>query len=370
MIHFSGNPNLFVLGVDYGEYDSHCTWENFRKPILDTLQGIFREDRTKFCGRLRSDLVDRGYGVGRIHGSMWDVGRRVVRANKDRILDKRWRSGDNSKSLRAAPPGVIGIDGDVEDYIDADRDFLICSVNGHDFATLESHGSGELTTLLFNSLHNLAIGDVIFSDPQLSRMLSVKYRRVVGDDRIEIAVPKSFGSDQLTSGNYDYIAEHLVKGSWSYGHVCNPSKCILGFGFVEYRQTFCLRGVNIPRDQIMLLSSEKAKHIDDVQSLAANYATLLRTKIARGFKVKLAWYVFWFVVINHTRISLKNYALINGRLSEKSSRDDRGFVLDRTRTFLVPDVTRYLLPLSMNGCGVDMDSFLLEKTMNEELRMQ
>lgn len=123
--------------------------------------------------------------------------------------------------------------------------------------------------------------------------------------------------------------------------------------------------MNIPRDQIMLISSEKAKHIDDVQSLAATYAALLRTKIARGFKVKLAWYIFWFMVINHTRISLKNYILSNGRLTMKEMSTEGGFSIDRSRTFLVPDVTRYLLPLSMNGCGVDMDSFLLSTTESE-----
>ena len=80
LIMFSGSPKLFVLGVDYGEYDSHCTWENIREPIIRALKDMHKDDAEKFGGYSRVDLVDFAHGDGRMHNTLWNVGRRVVRA--------------------------------------------------------------------------------------------------------------------------------------------------------------------------------------------------------------------------------------------------------------------------------------------------
>lgn len=187
LVQYSGNPELFIVGVDYVEYDSHCTWKNFREPMISTLKDIFKDEKTTFAGRTRSELVDKAYGPARLHGTLWDVKRRVVRARKDKI-DDLMKPADGAAAsrappLKAAPPGVRGICSDVKDVEDSSGDILICSTEGHNFNVLNSHGSGELTTLLFNSVHNLAIGDVIFSNDRLRRVLSVEYRRVVENDR-------------------------------------------------------------------------------------------------------------------------------------------------------------------------------------------
>lgn len=399
LVHFSGNPHVFIIGLDYGEYDSHCTWKNFRQPIIAGLKKAFADDRTTFCGWTRNDLIEHAHGEGRMHGTLWDVGRRVVRANKKRVDMEIKRAlgykniGDDTVSndsglgsgsdevvnhrgvirapnggiagppLRPATVGVVGVPFDVSDFEDAHGDILICSTEGHDFSLLESHGSGELTTLLFNSVSNLAIGDVIYEDRRMRNIFDIQYRRVVGDDRIEIARIKT-DRGILSLENYEYGMRRMIEGSWDSGHVINWNKMLFFHGFCEYRQTHCLRGVYIPKDQIMLISSEKTKYVDDVQSLMSSFASLLRTKISRGFKIELAWRIFWFVVFSHTRISLKNYDLREGRIKLRPTNAE-GWVQDRKRTFLVPNMYTYLLPLTMRGGSVDYDSFLLSNTESE-----
>ncbi|KAL5236899.1 hypothetical protein ACI65C_004309 [Semiaphis heraclei] len=68
------------------------------------------------------------------------------------------------------------------------------------------------------------------------------------------------------SDEYDELDDALVRISNACGHICYLQKTILIYGFTEVRQTHALRGVNIARDQIMVISSEKPRKTDDVQS--------------------------------------------------------------------------------------------------------
>lgn len=84
--------------------------------------------------------------------------------------------GVSGHPLRPAPVGVLGVPFDVDSVEDESGDILICSTEGHDFSLLELHGLGELTTLLFNSVANLAIGDVIYDDRHLRNTVSESCR--------------------------------------------------------------------------------------------------------------------------------------------------------------------------------------------------
>lgn len=89
-------------------------------------------------------------------------------------------------------------------------------------------------------------------------IFEIQYRRVVGDDRIEIARIRT-DRGILSLDNYEYGMQRMISGSWDSGHVINWNKLLFFHGFCEYRQTHCLRGVYIPKDQIMLISSEKTR---------------------------------------------------------------------------------------------------------------
>lgn len=88
------------------------------------------------------------------------------------------------------------------------------------------------------------------------------------------------------------------------GHVVNPVKLFFGYGSAEY-----MRRALIPKDQIMVLSSEKSKFVDNVQSYLLGYRGMMMTKISREFSVKLAQLVFWYVSLMVSKVSLKRYRL-------------------------------------------------------------
>ena len=119
---------------------------------------MHKDDAEKFGGYSRVDLVDFAHGDGRMHNTLWNVGRRVIRAKCADIEKYALKIGEHP--LKA---GVKCLNVDVGLVTNDNGDVFVCSGMGHDFSRLTSHGSGELTTLLFNSVHNLAIGDVIYS---------------------------------------------------------------------------------------------------------------------------------------------------------------------------------------------------------------
>lgn len=147
---------------------------------------------------------------------------------------------------------------------------------------LLSHGSGELTTLLANSLMNAAMSDVSNEDDFMNSYLTLRYRRYVGDDRLEIYRVKQKVDGRI----FDKLKSRMGEIVNNCGHVVNPVKMFFGYGSAEYRQSHCLRGALIPKDQIMVLSSEKSKFVDNVQSFLMGYRGMMMTKISRGFSVK------------------------------------------------------------------------------------
>lgn len=81
LIYYSGNPDLFVIAVDYSAYDSHCVYSNFREPMIRALKDCFEKDASNFNGFTRSEIVEKAYGEGRMHSTLWNIGRKVVRTS-------------------------------------------------------------------------------------------------------------------------------------------------------------------------------------------------------------------------------------------------------------------------------------------------
>lgn len=83
LIYYSGNPALFIIAVDYSAYDSHCVYSNFRKPMIQALKDCYEKDNSMFNGFTRSEIVDKAYGEGRMLGTVWNIGRKVVITSAD-----------------------------------------------------------------------------------------------------------------------------------------------------------------------------------------------------------------------------------------------------------------------------------------------
>lgn len=59
LVYLSGSRKNLVCTLDFGEYDSHCTYLNFSKPVIRGLKECFELDGSLFCGRTRVEVVDQ-----------------------------------------------------------------------------------------------------------------------------------------------------------------------------------------------------------------------------------------------------------------------------------------------------------------------
>lgn len=232
--------------------------------------------------------MKKAYKTGEMHNTLRNIGRKVVKTHMSviEIVAKRLTSETSYKFAKAN--GTIGIVGNVEEY----GDTLISSISGDELMLLSSHGSGELSTLGVNTALNIVISNIFLSTNIGHDNLRIVYKRMVGDDMILNSKARIDNADQ-----YDDLGKTLVDISHNCGDICNIQKTILLYGIVEFRQTCALRGLNIAHDQITLISCEKPTNTDNIQSYIQSFAMVLRTKIARGFSIQLAWQIIWFVTI-------------------------------------------------------------------------
>uniref|UniRef100_A0AAU7E2K3 RNA-directed RNA polymerase n=1 Tax=Coleura bat reovirus TaxID=3141869 RepID=A0AAU7E2K3_9REOV len=413
LIYASGTSRWLIITLDYGEYDSHCIWWNFREPIQRAFKDFFSHDEARFQGRTRVELFDCGYGDGRVHNTLWNIGRRVFRASSTKIKEyevtKEWKKNkEKFHQLVFIPAGVMGIYVSSDKVEDNDGDILACSAIGEDFVTLTSHGSGELTTLLFNSIENLSLCDQFIQDSFLRKFLTFRLRRVVGDDLILICDLKTLSEPMPF--RFDLIRDRMMDLVLRSGHVANPSKTFLGFGFVEYRQTHAYRGVLIPKDQVMLISSEKMKFVDKVQDFIGSIHAMFLTKISRGMNEELAEILFWYIIVTLTKMSTRRFVIDDhnflnlytgermkvGNKSFMRSKDSKTIPNDclpkielckcekdqlrlgnesevrrrferfyHVKDVFFPSFYWYILPVSMNGGGIHPLSFYLVSNEGE-----
>lgn len=168
----SGKGDYLALDGDLSEFDSHNVYTNFRKPMIRALLKIinhekFGPDRVSY-----EDMVHYAFGEGTIHNTKWDVGRKPLLILKDNAdLDEMSTKYDfmdydvvDEIKVRGLLPGAsvlkagrYSITNDSVKIEDYDRFFIGFTVDGSDLFTLTSEGSGELTTLMMNTVANLAI---------------------------------------------------------------------------------------------------------------------------------------------------------------------------------------------------------------------
>ncbi|KAF6214238.1 hypothetical protein GE061_008977 [Apolygus lucorum] len=410
LVRMSGSPQCFLFACDFTAFDSHCVAENFRRPLVEGLLEVHEPYSDVIFGRKLSEYVLLGYGPGRISGTYWNSGRRVVRINRN-LLPASLVVEDRRLPSLDIPASVLVTTQDLSQYEDKDGDALAVSVDGSDLFVLTSHGSGELTTLLFNSFENLSI--VNFSVQEILRkfvsLLTVEYRRVVGDDSILV------GRFRGDFDQFDGIIGTFIQCVQKIGHVINPDKLINGFGYCKYRQTHCLRGVYIPANRLGYIQSEKVRFVSDAKQLSSSLRAVFMTKISRGSNVRLASWLYIYILLQkitiitkrfsfsddgrllyapdvetsgllvtsgsraetvHSQLLTYAYGLSSGRLNRTGNRYQRiissHLTLSdtRIRQFLIPHVVVFSFPASLNGLGCDPMSFMFPSVESEMRRIE
>jgi len=278
IINISGcsHNTRLPFGNDFSAFDSHMTWSNFREPQIAAKKLIALKEDMKYFDLTGDELVEQAYGQGYMHGTYWNVGRKIGYCRKtEPSVPSTMR-----KPLRA-PPGVRSVAKMDEVMIEPD-DVLACVLDGSDLIYLESHGSGEITTLLDNTIHNLSVMSDTLN--RIAKEFPMKFEIIreqyVGDDsQIEIAF-----ETKLTVEEFDNFLESVVTETKKLGHDVNPVKMNATFLSAEFRATHAKCGVYFGQDRIMIHSRENPSNTEDIAGALNSFASLVMEKHARGFK--------------------------------------------------------------------------------------
>lgn len=298
----SGTSAIVSLDLDMSEFDAHNINSNFRSAIISALRTIntnatFGPDNIPY-----QEMIDYAFGSGYVHKTYWDAGRVPLLALRSHISDEiRYQMIQSyslvSRSIGERIPAISPTEGLAmlnkgtawicpEDCIIQPAHYenfiASCVCDGSDLIFLQSECSGELTTLLFNSLINLAIQDVILERTQntkLGRSLIRHKNRCIGDDvTIQFLIRDT---NFCTQDVEDFLAECVAAVS-SCGHILNPLKTFFTFHKSEFVQTFGVKGLYIPKNQIMTIPSERPRVIEDPVGFSDGFRRLQLTKVARG----------------------------------------------------------------------------------------
>ncbi|AIT55723.1 VP1 [Mudjinabarry virus] len=369
----SGDPEIFSMAIDYSEYDTHLTRHNFRGGMIRGLRAAMKQySNLRYEGHTLDELIDFGYGDGRVSMSLWNGKRRVFKIALSEYL--RLEDEDRITGDFRPPMGVKPIKSlDTLKKVNENEKgpyILVSPTDGSDLAMIDTHLSGENSTLIANSFHNMAIGTIIQEEvrrkfPDEIAFLSEQY---VGDDTI--LYTKLHTRDSKKVNELIEIVFDVVK---KCGHEASESKTMMTPFSVEKTQTHAKQGVYVPQDRMMIISSERRKDIEDVQGYVRSQVQTMITKVSRGFSHELA---NWILMLKSTFIGawkLKRTILCEDVYRDRKFDDDKedGYTLVTIRNPL-----SLYLPLSWNGFGahfaalnvVMSDEIFLDSMMMSKLR--
>lgn len=297
----SGSPTIISLDLDMSEFDAHNINSNFRSAILSALKKInteahFGPDKIPYL-----EMVEYAFGSGYVHQTHWDAGRVPLIALKTddetihqqmvqlyaltpRVVGERQATVSPTEGLAMLKPGTSWICQDPTIISPEHNHYFIasCVCDGTDLIYLESECSGELTTLLFNSLMNLAIQDVILErvkNTVLGKSLIIHKNRCIGDD---VTIHFHLRDYNFSTADIEEFLQTCVEAVNSCGHVLNPLKTFFTFHKSEFVQTFAVKGLYIPKNQVMVIPSERPRIIEDPIGFSDGFRRLQETKVARG----------------------------------------------------------------------------------------
>lgn len=197
----SSDPKYLVLDLDLSAFDQHSKMTNFRGPFMKVMHDVAKESDLGGYGpdnMSLDELIDFGFGEGFVYGTYWDNGRKNVLYVDERDSDKLAKHiesfekvvvGERNMSLSPGKSGKALSNVTIFKLVDNagvyDNEILrdLHSVlkvgylqDGSDLIYLECEASGELTTLLVNSLVNAAMQLHV-----LRKMNTIKMGNVAGE---------------------------------------------------------------------------------------------------------------------------------------------------------------------------------------------
>lgn len=342
-IRISGNSDQISVDIDLSQFDSHNVIWNFRNPILEFLNSLDFEDSTVKFGPDKlnyHELVKYAFDEGYVKNSFWDNGRQVyLRYRKDniievndlKIIDIKIRKyfeisvvdKDNSSlnpmiGVKKCSPGTYALLKE-EYYTEIPEDIIdflepVWIQDGRDLVFLTSEASGELTTMLYNTIMNLAMQNIILSkikETKFGRRLVPRVKRAVGDDS-EWECDIDYNS--LTCEEVDEFIKWLKATYYDMGHLFSEFKFFFLPYSAEFVQTYARFGLYIPKDQIMIIASEKPRRILDPESFMMSFKRVLLTKCSRGYNETFAYLL---IILNYKwlmRIDIRRRLLKIGKI--------------------------------------------------------
>jgi hypothetical protein len=347
-ISVSGREDFVAVDIDLSAFDSHLVWSNFRKGMLEGLKEIFC-DRLDTFGKDKityEEMIDYAYGEGHIYKSWWDNSRkpilyireedaRIIIKRGDTILDEKIFKQCFTKMVLGATVEGIRTEGGMDRLqIEDNRVYYELSIDeedvmyknlidsgilrvgqrldGEDFVFLTSEASGEYTTLFMNTIASLSMQDIL-----LEEMKEVR-ENVDGNNfikSIRLIGRKAVGDDTTMFFHlekHDYTAQDVsdaiiwIKNIYEkMGHVVKPFVTGMMKGRSEYRQTYAIYGVLIPKDQICVIQSERERDIREIHNFLISKKRTYSTKISRGFNENSALVLFLFECIYLQSVTLK-----------------------------------------------------------------
>lgn len=361
ILNISGRASerFLQLGIDYSEYDAHMVYSIYRKPMMEAILEIAKNENMNYFGYTPEELVERAFGSGYVHETWWDAGRIIGYIREQDLQDVY----DNDPIVNPVE-GAYPITGTPRLSNDFDDDVFCYNGQGEDLLLLTSHGSGEVSTLLDNTEFNIAVSRYIMEDARVKKYVTAIRDKFVGDDsQMEIEVVDSnFGPDE-----FDDLMNAIVDAAAECNMVVNPSKVNLTYLSAEFRQTHAKCGILIPQDRIMIHSSENGKFIDDIQAFLMSYASLMMEKHSRGLKYELGMLQMYTMAMTlaSTRIGRSRM------LSDKIIYDDSDDLATRIHMLVSPIITHCASSHGGIGCcisnlGVRVDEDTMIKQTNDD----
>nr|AXF35757.1 RNA-dependent RNA polymerase [Kammavanpettai virus] len=345
----TADPTIITIALDYSDYDQHMSIYNFREGLLDGIRGALQKySHLRYESYTIEEMLEFGYGDGRVKNTLWNGKRAVLKIPRkvyEDLPDHR-KTIPETAAFKFHPPGVYPVDNfeGLTEAEDCDDCVLVSPWDGSDLARVTTHLSGENSTLVANSLHNMAIGTTIREEicRKMPGYLNVLSEMYVGDDMLWYAT-----INDLSSVKFDKMSSIIFDTVQKSGHQASPSKTtILPFS-AEKTQTHAKNGVYIPQDRMMMISSEKRKDIEDIQSYMRSNVMTYVTKCSRGFSEELAHRILLF------KSCLLGYRKLKRTIYDGSSYRSRTFFSeeDGYTLCMIRDPTILYTPVEWNGYG-------------------
>nr|UNI73875.1 MAG: RNA-dependent RNA polymerase [brine shrimp orbivirus 2] len=371
IITTSGTHGLLSLDIDLSEYDSHNVRSNWRDPINDELKAIFADCTEKMgpSGLSRCELVDLASGEGILVNSYWDNARKPFffsRFPVDDGIETHFGSKIDVRPLKGGK-GLCDVTVWVVDCTLSEgikRKLQIgTALDGSDLFVLTSEASGEFTTLLFNGVMTLSIAQWVIerlSSVEYGKSLLVGHLNIVGDDihsDLNMRYPPQA---------YDEFMTWLVKTVSQTGHIVNVFKTMICPYTSNYRQTHAIRGLYLPKDQVMTSTSEKSRAIFDPLGYLGSRRSVYTTRLTRGVKPLGCTLLFCLEYRFLMGRRLKYSSIAWGKFTSMGSlkyRKSSVVLGKREKTYEVwcirPSLVTAALPNSFGGIGLDPRNLIL-----------